>query len=67
MLKKFEKDHISKKENKKLICMVTDSETAMYPNCKPHHTKLATVLEVLQMKENFKWSDHSVTKQLTFL
>jgi hypothetical protein len=48
------------------MCMVTDSETPMYPNCNPQHTKLSTMLELLQMKEKFKWYDRSVTKLLTF-
>jgi hypothetical protein len=38
----------------------------MYHRCKPHYTKLATVLE-LMMKQMFGWSDKSVTKLLTFL
>jgi hypothetical protein len=47
--------------------MIEDSEKPMYHGCKPHHTKLATVLEVMQMKQMFGWSDKSVTKLLTFL
>ena len=47
--------------------MIEDSEKPMYPGCQPHYKKLATVLELLQMKEKFGWSNKSVTTLLTFL
>ena len=47
--------------------MIEDSEKGMYPGCKPQYSKLATVLEILQMKEKAGWSDKSVTMLLTFL
>jgi hypothetical protein len=39
----------------------------MYHGCKSNYTKLVTVLELMQMKQMFGWSDKSVTKLLTFL
>ena len=67
MLRGFEKDYEKYVTlYKKFKRMVDDSSTAMYKDCKPEHTKMATVLELLQMKENFKWSDRSVTVLLRF-
>jgi hypothetical protein len=47
--------------------MIKDSEKPMYHRCKTHYTKIATVLELMLMKQMFGWSDKSVTNLLTFL
>jgi hypothetical protein len=68
MLRGFEKDYEKDVAlYKKFKRMVDDLTTPMYKDCKPEHTKMATVLELLQMKEKFKWSDRSVTVLLRFL
>ena len=60
-------DCMDDKLYKKYLGMIEDSEKGMYPGCKLQYSKLATVLEILQMKEKAGWSDKSVTMSLTFL
>ena len=67
MLKEFKENCEDQKLYKKYARMIEDSEKEMYKGCKPHYTKLATMLEVMQMKQKFGWSDKSVTKLLPFL
>lgn len=67
MLRDFEEDYKNEKTYQKYLGMVEDSETPMYPGCKEHYTKLATVLELLRMKGKYGWSDKSVSVLLSFL
>ena len=68
MLRDFEEDYKDdEKLYQKYLGMIDDSEKPMYPGCKPHYSKLTTVLELLQIKGKYGWSDKSVTALLTFL
>ena len=47
--------------------LIQDSTTPLYPGSKEEHTKLHTVLTLLQMKASNGWSDKSFTELLRFL
>ena len=66
MLEDFEEEYTDPRKLDKYLGMKKDAEIPMYPNFKAKYTKLATVLELLQMKEKHMWSDRSVTALLTF-
>ena len=47
--------------------LIQDSRTPLYPGCKEVHTKLHTVLTLLQLKASNGWSDKSFTELLRLL
>ena len=67
MLRDGKGDLQSDRDLKRFECLVQDSTTPLYPGCKEEHTKLHTVLTLLQMKASNGWSDKSFTELLRLL
>jgi hypothetical protein len=67
MLRDGKGDLTSEREFQKYERMREDSRTPLYPGCKEDHTKLHTVLTLLQLKASNGWSDKSFTELLDFL
>jgi hypothetical protein len=54
------------REKAKLVQLETDSTTPLYAGCTMEDTRLKVVLDVLQMKAKYKWTDASVNVSLKY-
>lgn len=67
MLRDGEGNYTNEREFLKFQRMVEDFKTPLFPGCEKEHTKLRTVLSLLQLKASNGWSDKSFTELLLFL
>jgi hypothetical protein len=54
------------REKAKLVQLEIDSTTLLYAGCTMEDTRLKVALDVLQMKEKYKWTDASVNASLKY-
>ena len=67
MLSGREGNFTNEREFQKFQRMVKDFKTPLFLGCEKEHTKLCTVLSLLQLKACNGWSDTSFTELLLFL
>ena len=66
MLRDEKGNFTNEREFQKFQCMLEDFKTPLFPGCEKEHTKLCTMLSLLQLKVSNGWSDTSFTKLFLF-
>ena len=66
LLRPTSNDRAAAREKSKLGQLQIDSDTPLYPGCRPEDSRLKVALDVLQMKTKHQWTDVSIDENLQY-